>query len=73
MRKKETSVWTEHYKWLRMVPHYRTFMGDEFISDGITVQLPLFQEGQNMMMERIWNAFQKKGCSLDFLDIRPAF
>jgi hypothetical protein len=67
------SVWEQHYKWLRMVPHYRTFMGDEFITDGITVHLPLFQDGQNITMERIWNSFQKKGCTLMYIDIFPAF
>ena len=59
------------YMWSAVTPHYRTFTGLEFVGDPLHIHLPLYQEGQNMTMERLWKIFWKYGSDLIYLNIQP--
>ena len=61
-----------NYKWVSIVPNYKTVTGLQFVGDPIVICLPLFQEAQNMTMDRIWRCFMKYGSDLTHLDITSA-
>ena len=59
----------EYWRWVKVIPYYTSWLGNPYIGEGITIHLPMFQDAQSIMMDKLWKLFQLREADLNYLNI----
>ena len=59
----------EHWRWVKIIPYYTNWLDKPYIGEGIVIHIPLFQDAQNIMMDKLWKLFSIRAADLNYLNI----
>jgi hypothetical protein len=57
------------YAWAKITPHCRTFLNVEYTLDSFYIHIPLFQWGQNMTMDIVFERCLRQNRDVKYLNI----